>query len=65
MNIGAQIPASVSQTDPFKQAVDVQLIRKTRDLAQQQAQDLLQNMPKQQPQQAQHPHLGQRIDIRF
>lgn len=65
MNIGSQIPASISQNDPLKQAVDVQLMRKTRDMAEQQTQQLLASMPKTQVEQATHPHLGQRIDIRF
>ena len=65
MNIGSQVPASISQNDPLKQAVDVQLMRKARDMAQQQTQQLLDSMPKAQTQMAQQPHLGQRIDIRF
>ncbi len=64
MNIGSQIPASISQNDPVKQAVDIQLMRRTKDMAQQQSQAILDAMPKT-PNTPTHPYLGQRIDIRF
>jgi len=67
MNIGSIIPASISQSDPLKQAIDVQLMRKSKEMSQQQEQIILDALPKspQQSQAATHPYLGQRIDIRF
>ena len=65
MNIGSQMPASVSQSDPLKQSVDISLMRKTRDLMEGQATQLLQGLPQAKQDAVAHPYLGQRIDIRY